>query len=568
MSNENQNQTRQEVAAGLETAPNSGPKPVSKKWLIGSVIAAVVLVSSIVVYGFMSNKSPKEAYLQAEYKSFTQAQEDFNSLYGDVFEMQERMENEPYTSETDISGNFDVQLDTPDPTLMMVQGLLDQINISVDSMSDLNNNKNYAKIGVELQGNTLADAEVVQDGDKLGLRVPLAYSDFLFMDTTQFGEFMRRMDPYYIGPETLNLDTIKLSDLKLTDDEKAALKETYGKLLIDKLAEENFTREDGQKVSVNGVNVKADKITLTLSEEEVQSLVADFLNTAAKDENLLNIITKRYELIVEQAQLESDPTIYVLPADELKAELVAGLQDAANSVDEIQLESGIQSAIWIDSDDTIVQREIMFEASDSYETVQFVLSTYNVTNDGKQQKEFKVSVKGEEDTSGFFAITSEIEGKGSERKQNVDVTVNAKEYGEELVNIVFSIDSDYKKVSGSEVNAVHNFDLDLGSNIMAGMDGFFLNGTVEENYDINLSDDYANQNYVFTFNVGDSYESFTVTLNVDNKTEFKKSIDVPNLDGGVNVTELSDQELMMLAEEIMYNLESAMYGLMGQFGGF
>lgn len=568
MSNENQNQTRQEVAAGLETAPNSGPKPVSKKWIIGSVIAAVVLVSSIVVYGFMSSKSPKEAYLHAEYKSFTQAQEEFNSLYGDVFEMQDRMENEPYTSETDISGNFDVKSDIADPTLMMVQGLLDQINISVDSMSDLNNNKNYAKIGVELQGNTLADAELVQDGDKLGLRVPLAYSDFLFMDTTKFGEFMRRMDPYYIGPETLNLDTIKMSDLKLTDDEKAKLKETYGKLLLDKLAEENFTREDGQKISVNGVNVKADKITLTLSEKEVQNLLADVLNTAAKDENLLNIITKRYELIVEQAQLESDPTIYVLSADELKTELVAGLEEAAKSVDEIQLESGIQSAIWLDSDDTIVQREIMFEASDGYDTVQVVVSTYNVENNGKQLKEFKIDIKDDIDNGGSLAVTSEITGKGTERQSNVDVTLSAKEAGQDLGSFVFSIDSEYKKGSGKEVQAVHNFDLDFSGMMLDELEGIFVNGTIQETYDINLADDYANQDYVFTINAGDSSESYTVELNVKNKTEFKKSIDVPNLEGGVNVTELSDQELMMLAEEIMYNLESAMYGLMGQFGGF
>ncbi|MET3699001.1 hypothetical protein SAMN05877753_101294 [Bacillus oleivorans] len=559
----NENQGRQEMAAGLETAPR---KAGSKKWMISSIVAAVVLVSAIVVYGFMSSKTPKEAYLQAEYNSFVQAQETFETNYGDLIELQEKMEKEAYTSELDISGNFDVQLETPDPTLMMVQGLLEQINISVDTQSDVKNEQNYVKLGVELQGTTVADAEVIQSGDQLGVRVPLAYSDFLYLDTTQFGEFMRSVDPYYVGPETLNLDTIKLSDLKLSEDEKAALKETYGKLLIDQLAEENFTREDGVSADINGVSVKADKIELTLSESEVKSLLKAFLTTAAEDKKLQDIIAKRYELIVETAQLEADPTITVLSPEDLKAELVAGLEEAANNVDQLVLESGIKSTIWVNSDEQIVQREIMFEAV-GVEPVEVVISTYNLENDGKQMKEFKLNVSGSEDTNATLTVSSETEGEGADRKTSTDITAYFKEFGEEVLNVVFTIDSTYSAGEGNEVKSVHDFNLDLGEALLAQSGGFYLNGTVEDTTDINLDEDYANQTSNFTINVGDDYQGGTIELKLDSKTEFK-AIDIPSLEGGVNVTELSEQELMSLAEEIMYNLENAVYGLMGQFGAF
>ena len=559
----NENQGRQEVAAGLETAPQ---KPGSKKWLISSIAAVVVLVSAIVVYGFMSSKSPKDAYLQAEYNSFVQAQESFQENYGDLIELQEKMENEAYTSELDISGNFDVQLETPDPTLMMVQGLLEQINISVDTQSDLKNDQNYVKLGVELQGTTLADAEMIQSGEQLGVRVPLAYSDVLYLDATQFGEFMRSLDPNYVGPETLNLDTIKLSDFKLSEDEKNALKETYGKLLVDQLAEENFTREDGVSADINGVNVKADKIELTLSESEVKSLLKAFLTTAAEDEALQDMIVKRYEMIVETAQLEADPTVAVLSPEDLKAELVAGLEEAANNVDQLVLESGIKSAIWVNSDEQIVQRQITFEVAGA-EPVEVVVSTYNVENDGKQMKEFKVNASGAEETGGYLAITSETEGEGADRKVNTDITLNAKEFGEEILNVVFAIDSAYEAGEGNEVKSVHDFNLDLGSTLLAQSGGFYLNGTIEDTTDINLDKDYANQTSDFTINVGDDYQGGTIELKLDSKTEFK-AVEIPSLEGGVNVTELSQEELITLAEEIMSNLENAVYGLMGQFGAF
>ncbi|WP_243355926.1 DUF6583 family protein [Bacillus litorisediminis] len=559
----NENQGRQEVAAGLEAAPR---KTGSKKWIMSSIMAAVVLVSAIVVYGFMSNKSPKEAYLQAEYNSFVQAQETFEENYGDLLELQEKAESESYSSQLDISGNFDVQLETPDPTLMMVQGLLEQINISVDTQTDAKNEQNYVKLGVELQGTTVADAEMIQSGDQVGVRVPLAYSDILYLDTTQFGEFMRRIDPYYVGPDTLNLDTIKLSDLKLTDDEKAALKETYGKLLIDQLAEENFTREDGVSVDIKGVNVKADKIELTLSESEVKSLLKEFLTTAAEDETLHNIIIDRYQLVVETAQLEADPTVTLLSPEDLKAELVAGLEEAANNVDQLVLESGIKSTIWVNPDEQIVQRQIMFEVA-GVEPVEVVLSTYNVENDGKQLKEFKVNASGAEDTGGYLAITSETEGEGADRKVKTDIALNAKEFGEEIINAVFTIDSAYEAGKGNEVKSVHDFNLDLGSALLAQSGGFYLNGTVEDTKDINLKDDYANQTTNVTVNVGDDYQGGTIELKLDSKTEFK-AIEIPSLEGGVNVMELSDEELMSLAEEMMYNLENAVNGLMGQFGAF
>lgn len=558
MSNDN----RQEVAAGLEAAP----KQSSKKWIIASIVALIVLISAVVVYGFMSSKSPKDAYLVAELKSYEKAQADFESNYGKYLDLQEKMENEPYTSEMDISGNFDVQLADVDPQLAMVQAVLGQINISVDQKADINNDKQYAKIGVELQGNTLADAEFVQSGESLGVRVPLAYTDFLYLDTTKFGEFMRTMDPNYFGPETLNLDTIKLSDIKLTDDEKEKLKATYGEVLVDNLAEENFTRENGVGVTINGTKVKADKIQLELSEQEIQKLLEAFLSTAAKDKNLQDIIIARYELIAT-----TDPTLYSLSTDEVREMLVAGLEEAAGSVDEFKLESGIQSTIWVNSDDTIVQREIKFEvAEEGIEPVQFVLSTYNVENDGKTQKEFKVSVTGANETAGYFAITSETKGKDADRTSNVDVTFNATEAGEELINIVLAIDSEYEKGEGSAINGTHNFQLDIKNSSAYDPIDVVLSGTVEETEDINLAKDYANSEFSITINAENKTiaEGGTITLNVANKTEFMDTIDVPSLEGGVNLTELSEQELMSLTEEMMTNLQNAVYGLMGQFGGF
>ena len=54
---------------------------------------------------------------------------------------------------------------------------------------------------------------------------------------------MRMSDPYYNGPDTLDLSNTSLKDIEFTDSEKKYLAARYGKFLNDQLKDEYFTLE-------------------------------------------------------------------------------------------------------------------------------------------------------------------------------------------------------------------------------------------------------------------------------------------------------------------------------------
>src|SRR5699024_11978635 len=88
------------------------------------------------------------------------------------------------------------------------------------------------------------------------------------------------------------------SDLKLfTEDEQKYLEDEYAKFVFDELPEDSFTSES-EKVKVLGDEVKTEKITMKLDEDQIKEIADKVLSKMKEDDKLKEIVADKLEVAV------------------------------------------------------------------------------------------------------------------------------------------------------------------------------------------------------------------------------------------------------------------------------
>ena len=155
----------------------------------------------------------------------------------------------------------------------MVRELLGSTSIEAKTQQDPVNQQGHYALALNVENEKAVDVELYQSQQQLGIKVPILYEKFLYVNLDQFGELMRMADPDYDGPETLELSNFKIQDLKLTEEESKYLTERYSQFLLDSLKDESFKLQKGVNYEHNGEQMKLRAVTLTLTEQELKTFI-------------------------------------------------------------------------------------------------------------------------------------------------------------------------------------------------------------------------------------------------------------------------------------------------------
>lgn len=536
--------------------PTEPKKGFSKKWVI-IVALAVIIVGGSSAFTMFLNKNPKELYLLSEFKSYTSMVDEYKEKYGEDLDFQKELLESPSSSEVKISGNLDIE-NEDSYEMEMFKEILDQTTLILQTNQDPKEQEGHYKLALEVEGSNLADVELVQTKTQAGLRIPFLYDQFFYLNFDEYGNFMRMIDPYYSGPETLELDGMNWDELKLSEKELKGIKERYSKFFLSVLEDENFSLEKGVKLEHEGETIKVREITFELSPKEVKGLFNKFFDHLIEDKELQKLMANRAIKIAEAASLEEEIDSEYLNQDYLVDELKSGLQEAKSALDEVQFPKGFKSVILIDKKEQIVSREIEFAIGDEYQIMEFDVGTKNIPYDkNKKFKELKIELAPEDQEDGkmILGYSNIIATGDNKRTEDMKANFYFDEYGETQFDIQLSLNSIFKGKDSSKQTIEREFDLNIAGDEF--YDEPVINGRIIEEKDISVKDKYANQKFDIQTSIFDGYDSGTITLIVDSKTDLKNKLDIPKLDGneGRNITELTEYDYYEIMEEVQYRLE-------------
>lgn len=543
-----------------------------KNWIIIIVIFAL-LIGGIATALLLKN-SPKELFFIAEAKAYKAGMEEWKAKYGDYVEYQKMVTESPSQSKIAIKGNIELPDNAIGTDLLFLQKMIEQMSIELTTKMIPEDQTSNQHIALQMNGINLVDMEYVQTKDTFGVKIPFMYNDYLYLNNDDFGNFIRKFDPSYKGPDTLDIPNYKWSDFELTEEEKDHLASHYKQFLIDELKSESFSLDKGVSFEHAGEKLKLNKITLKLSSEETEQIIKDLFDYMAKDEKFHEIIAKRIAKIAEtnRASFDAQLDVDFTKPDNVQAEFKKLLEDARENADQIKVCEGLKYTIFIDKSDKIINRNISIGLEGAEGDLTFVFETKNVPLDNnKVAEEVKITVTPEEKEQGFirFVYGNKISDKKDKRIEDATITLNLEENGETLVDGKLTLHSKYEGKEATKQNVKRDFKLAFNGDGLN--EDFQLTGSINEERDLNVNKKYGNNTFDIKVDFGNSFnEPFTAELNIDSKTEVKDKtdIEIPTITDGVNIAELNENELYSLLVEIESNIQNYLSQFQSDLFGF
>src|SRR5699024_7231810 len=140
--------------------------------------------------------------------------------------------------------------------------------------------------------------------DTLTIDLPFL-NEALMIQDKDIAPLMNEIEPGLIDKETeINFTDLFEAQAKgFSEEDKEYLLKEYGVLIYKEIPDTAF-ESTSDKTKVNGEELKADKITMHLTEEEVQSILTKVLDKLETDDHVKEMFESQYNTLSIQEQEE------------------------------------------------------------------------------------------------------------------------------------------------------------------------------------------------------------------------------------------------------------------------
>src|SRR5699024_842927 len=362
---------------------------MSKK-KIGIIVAALIVVVGIggVSAYFMIFQSDKAQYFKAEKSTFEFMEDKLSEQFESELDWNEKTQEKPvdtfmelsaeYQDPNNMAGDMDEMFD--------VEDIVNNASLEISSQTDLEDHKMNAGVDMDIASFELEDFNMFIDDDRLVVELPFL-DDTLQINDEALSDVIEDTDPT-LDDADVDFASFFESAQGISDEEIEDLKEDYIVSMYDNLPKDAFDSEK-ETIEVDGEDVKAKKITMDLSEEDVKEMIVSILEKAQDDEDLQEIIKERMQaqmmgLSADQANVDLETDL-----DELFDE---DLDEAIDVVKEdLDMPDGITSSIWVD-DKKIAKRDLSVSVGNGDESAELVVEGVTALDDEQQKYDSQLSV--------------------------------------------------------------------------------------------------------------------------------------------------------------------------------
>jgi len=445
----------------------------SKKLPIMICIAiGVLLIASVAIFAMNSSlfKSPKQLYLEVEGNNVMDKINTFIDKSESVYD--KNLNAKPGNaseSNVELSGGLDLSsitgLGLDSTSISKIDEILNNLKVVIDAKNNPKDKQNIYGFNLLLKGNKLLNGEVIQDNGKLALSVPVLYSKYLTLNTSDLNALTSKIGinaNLGTGKQISRQDIIKA--IKFSKGDFIKLVKKYGKTLSDSIDSKQVTLDKNTEFKVNDLSIKCDKFTVDMDEKSFKAMVLNVLDQAKDDDLLYSLTVENVKSIIK---LFKDAGIPLSGMDNIDSELSkdnfkSGIDSIKTQLEEsfklISMPNGIKMTIYVDGDKIIGRTlETKIKSAGSDNLVGVILNYSGVSN-YENRNIFNYEVKISTDGSGVSSI---VDINEIDAKVGYDATVN-KSKGTEVGKLKIQAGVKGKSFSASILDA------DIGLNIDKG----------------------------------------------------------------------------------------------------
>lgn len=279
---------------------------------IPSIIVIIIIVTGILLYlntdMFKSNKTLFFKYFGKNSENIKEIEEIFEST-----EYEKNLKNNKYTDDINIKVNYTNNLQT---TSEDNSNTINNVKLLIKGEEDKNNKYSYKDFKLEKDKNiatntenqsssensnesnnkeqNIMEVEYIKNDNNYGIRFSDLFKQYLLVENNNLKDLFRKIgyseQELENVPDSIEINDITLSDIKFTEDEIKQLSEKYSEIINKKVSKEKFEKNSKQVITINEKNITTNAYILKLTNEELNNLYVDLLESLKQDEIILNKI--------------------------------------------------------------------------------------------------------------------------------------------------------------------------------------------------------------------------------------------------------------------------------------
>lgn len=279
---------------------------------IPSIIVIIIIITGILLYlntdMFKSNKTLFFKYFGKNSENIKEIEEIFEST-----EYEKNLQNNKYTDDINIKVNYTNNLQT---TSEDDSNTINNVKLLVKGEEDKNNKYSYKDFKLEKDKNiatntenqsssensnesnnkeqNIMEVEYIKNDNNYGIRFSDLFKQYLLVENNNLKDLFRKIgyseQELENVPDSIEINDITLSDIKFTEDEIKQLSEKYSEIINKKVSKEKFEKNSKQVITINEKNITTNAYILKLTNEELNNLYVDLLESLKQDEIILNKI--------------------------------------------------------------------------------------------------------------------------------------------------------------------------------------------------------------------------------------------------------------------------------------
>lgn len=279
---------------------------------IPSIIVIIIIITGILLYlntdMFKSNKTLFFKYFEKNSENIKEIEEIFEST-----EYEKNLQNNKYTDDINIKVNYTNNLQT---TSEDNSNTINNVKLLIKGEEDKNNKYSYKDFKLEKDKNiatntenqsssensnesnnkeqNIMEVEYIKNDNNYGIRFSDLFKQYLLVENNNLKDLFRKIgyseQELENVPDSIEINDITLSDIKFTEDEIKQLSEKYSEIINKKVSKEKFEKNSKQVITINEKNITTNAYILKLTNEELNNLYVDLLESLKQDEIILNKI--------------------------------------------------------------------------------------------------------------------------------------------------------------------------------------------------------------------------------------------------------------------------------------
>ena len=279
---------------------------------IPSIIVIIIIITGILLYlntdMFKSNKTLFFKYFGKNSENIKEIEEIFEST-----EYEKNLKNNKYTDDINIKVNYTNNLQT---TSEDNSNTINNVKLLIKGEEDKNNKYSYKDFKLEKDKNiatntenqsssensnesnnkeqNIMEVEYIKNDNNYGIRFSDLFKQYLLVENNHLKDLFRKIgyseQELENVPDSIEINDITLSDIKFTEDEIKQLSEKYSEIINKKVSKEKFEKNSKQVITINEKNITTNAYILKLTNEELNNLYVDLLESLKQDEIILNKI--------------------------------------------------------------------------------------------------------------------------------------------------------------------------------------------------------------------------------------------------------------------------------------